>query len=97
MDKEKFDKLISENGLVLVDFYATWCMPCKMQSEILGELTEESVPGLKIEKINVDENEDFVREFNIVSIPTLLAYKDGRMIKRYVGIAKTEDIVSWYN
>ena len=83
MDKENFDKLILENKVVLVDFYATWCMPCKMQSEILKELGQDLIPGLVIEKIDVDEHEDFVKDYNIVSIPTLLAFKDGKMIKRY--------------
>ena len=95
MDKDKLQKLIETNKFVLLDFYATWCMPCKMQSEIVEELKEKNIEGLNITKIDVDENEDFVNTYKIVSVPTLILYKYGEIVKRYVGVAKEKDILDW--
>ena len=73
----------TKEGLVLVDFWATWCGPCRMQAPILEKLSQElSEDELKILKMDVDENPETARAFGIMSIPTLLFKKDGQVVKR---------------
>jgi len=77
----------TKEGLVLVDFWATWCGPCRMQAPILEKLSEElSDDELKILKMDVDENPNTAREFGIMSIPTLLFKKDGQVVKQVAGV-----------
>ena len=77
----------TKEGLVLVDFWATWCGPCRMQAPILEKLSEElSEDELKILKMDVDENPETARAFGIMSIPTLLFKKDGPVVKQVAGV-----------
>ena len=77
----------TKEGLVLVDFWATWCGPCRMQAPILEKLSEElSEDELKILKMDVDENSETARAFGIMSIPTLLFKKDGQVVKQVAGV-----------
>ncbi|MEY8462408.1 thioredoxin [Streptococcus merionis] len=74
-------------GLVLIDFWATWCGPCRMQAPILEQLsTEFDESDLKIVKMDVDENPSTAREFGIMSIPTLMFKKDGQVVKQVAGV-----------
>ncbi|TKJ41094.1 thioredoxin [candidate division LCP-89 bacterium B3_LCP] len=70
---------------VLVDFWAPWCGPCQMVGPILSELAEEYDGSLKIGKLNVDENQQTAARFGITGIPTMLLFKDGKMVERWVG------------
>ena len=77
----------TKEGLVLVDFWATWCGPCRMQAPILEKLSQEfSEDELKILKMDVDENPETARSFGIMSIPTLLFKKDGQVVKQVAGV-----------
>ncbi|MDC0807812.1 thioredoxin, partial [Collinsella aerofaciens] len=77
----------TKEGLVLVDFWATWCGPCRMQAPILEQLSQElSEDELKILKMDVDENPETARAFGIMSIPTLLFKKDGQVVKQVAGV-----------
>ena len=88
----KFEAETSE-GLVLVDFWATWCGPCLMQAPILEQLSEEiDEDELKIVKIDVDENPDTAQKFVIMTIPTLLFKKDGEVVKQVAGVHTKEQI-----
>ena len=83
----------TKDGLVLVDFWATWCGPCRMQGPILDKLSEElSEDVLKIVKMDVDENPNTARSFGIMSIPTLLFKKDGQVVKQVTGVHTAEQI-----
>lgn len=79
-----FENLIA-SGVTLVDFFATWCGPCKMLSPVLDELAEEYQDKIKILKIDVDEFSSIANKFSVYSIPTLILFKDGEMVKKTVG------------
>ena len=77
----------TKDGLVLIDFWATWCGPCRMQAPILEQLAEElSEDELKIVKMDVDENPNTARECGIMSIPTLMFKKNGEVVKQVAGV-----------
>jgi thioredoxin 1 len=78
-----FDTEVSTNSLILVDFWAEWCGPCKKVSPILDEISEET--GLLIGKLNVDENPEKPLEFAVSSIPTMVLFKDGKPIHTIIG------------
>lgn len=70
---------------VLVDFWAEWCGPCKMVAPILDELAVEQDGRLQVAKVNIDDNLDITRRFDVMSVPTLILFKDGEAVKRIVG------------
>lgn len=73
-------------GTVLVDFWAPWCGPCKMIAPVLDELSSEIGEKAKIVKINVDDNPESAAKYNVMSIPTLLIFKDGQVVNQLVGV-----------
>jgi len=75
----------TKDGLVLVDFWAEWCGPCRMVAPIVEELSNE-MPGVKFAKVNVDENQRIAQTLGITAIPTLVLYKDGQPVDRVVGL-----------
>ena len=79
----------------LLDFYANWCGPCKMMSPIIEELSEDR--SLEIQKIDIDQNEELVREFGIMSVPTFVLLKDNREVARHSGFISKNDLQSWIN
>lgn len=78
-------EVLSATTPVLVDFWATWCGPCKMVAPVLEELAAEKAGQLTVAKLDVDANPQTARDFQVVSIPTLILFKDGQPIKRIVG------------
>ena len=81
---DDFDNEIS-SGKVLVDFWATWCGPCRMLAPLLEQLESENT-GVKICKVNVDDQPDLAKRFGVMSIPTLLLFKDGKLADKSVGL-----------
>lgn len=96
-DSEKIKILTDQNfqnkiksGTVLVDFWAAWCMPCKMMAPVLNEVAEEAGDKVTIAKVNVDEQKATAAKFNIRSIPTLILFRNGKEVKRISGV-KSKD------
>ena len=91
----EFDEVIN-NGLVLVDFFATWCGPCKMLSPLLEEVAEEN-PNLLVLKIDVDEVGDLAARYGIQAIPTLMLFKNGQRIETRMGYQNKNQLVAFIN
>ncbi len=87
------EEIASSEEPVLVDFWAEWCGPCKMIAPILDEMADEQAGKLKIGKLNVDDNPDIARRFDVMSIPTLILFKDGQPAKRMVGAKGKNQLV----
>ncbi|OBF23104.1 thioredoxin [Mycobacterium sp. ACS4331] len=79
------DDVLSSNTPVLVDFWATWCGPCRMVAPVLEEIAAEKSGQLTVAKLDVDANPNTARDFQVVSIPTMILFKDGEPVKRIVG------------
>jgi thioredoxin 1 len=79
------EEVNSSSEPVVVDFWAEWCGPCKMVAPVLQEIAEEQSGKLRITKLNVDENPATAQQFNVMSIPTMIVFKDGSEVKRIVG------------
>ena len=87
-----FDETIKASSVVLVDFWAAWCGPCKMIGPIVEEIAKEYAGKLTVGKLNVDENTSVSAEHGIMSIPTLLFFKDGKLAERIVGYKSKTDL-----
>lgn len=91
--KGNFKELIKNNeGLALIDFWATWCGPCQMQAPIIEELSNE-LDNVTIGKVNVDEQQELAAEYEISSIPTIMLFKNGKPIDTLVGYQAKENLV----
>ena len=86
-------EVLSSETPVLVDFWATWCGPCRMQGPIIDALAAE---GYNVGKLDVDENPDIARRYNLMSIPTLILFKNGEEVQRFVGVQTKEKLASLF-
>ena len=91
--EKDFDKLIKSKETVLVDFYATWCPPCKMLAPVLEKVAKKIDENYLIVKLNVDECEDVARKYGIMSVPTMVFLSEGEERKRMIGYRQEKDIV----
>ena len=95
---ESFDEAIKSNGLILIDFWAEWCGPCKRVSPILDEISKEH--GILVGKLNIDENPLKPAEYSVTSIPTMVLFEDGVVIKTIIGAKPKhkmlEELSPWF-
>lgn len=90
---EKFNEMINGEQLTLVDFFATWCGPCKMMHPILEQLKEKMGDDIRILKVDVDKNEALSMQYRILSVPTLMLFKKGEMLWRQSGAMSLNDLM----
>lgn len=88
------DEVLKSEIPVLVDFWASWCGPCKMLAPTVAQIAEEYSGKIKVGKVNVDEEESLSREYGIVSIPTVILFKNGKPEKTSIGLVPKETLVS---
>lgn len=92
MKKIEFENAIKDE-LVLVDFYAKWCGPCRMLSPIIDEISNER--SFKVVKVDIDESDEVVMKYQIMSVPTLMLFKNGKMISSSIGYIPKEELNDW--
>ncbi|MCI8410975.1 MAG: thioredoxin [Clostridia bacterium] len=86
------EEVLESNKTVLIDFYADWCGPCRMMGPIIDEIEKEVSNEIKVGKVNVDENRDLAMEYGVMSIPTIVIIKNGKIIKTFVGVRDKDEI-----
>ncbi|HWR23466.1 MAG TPA: thioredoxin [Feifaniaceae bacterium] len=92
--QDNFKKEVLESETpVLVDFWASWCGPCRMLSPLVDQIAEEKEGALKVAKINVDDEPQLAAEFGVMSIPTLMLFRDGRPVSKSVGVRPKQAIL----
>ena len=95
LDEATFDQVLSDSNVpILVDFWATWCGPCRMVAPILEEIAEEHAEAVRIVKVDVDNNPELSNRFGIRNIPTLLFFKGGELKDQVVGLTSKADLIS---
>ncbi len=95
---DNFDEEVLKSDIpVLVDFWADWCVPCKMVAPILEEISDEYQGKLKVGKFNVDQGTDVASKYNVVSIPTMILFKSGEVTAQKVGAGSKDDIVALFS
>lgn len=95
INTENFDKeVVSNDGIVVVDFFANWCGPCRKLAPILEEVEQEFATGVKFAKINTDENLDMAKKYQVSGLPTLLVFKNGEPVERLVGLMPKASIIT---
>ena len=92
LNENNFEEVLKSNNKVLVDFYADWCGPCKMMSPIIDEIAEE-MQGVKVGKVNVDNNQELAIKYDVMSIPTIIVLKKGVQKKTFIGVTDKNEII----
>ena len=87
------NEVLERQGVTLVDFYADWCGPCKMMAPVLESVAEER-PDVAIAKVNIDQNAELATRYQVMSIPTLIAFKNGEEVVRAVGYRPKQDVLA---
>lgn len=87
------EEVLKADKPVIIDFYADWCGPCRMMSPIIDEIAEEKADSIKVGKVNVDENQDLAMEYGVMSIPTIVIIKNGKVEKTFVGVRDKSEIL----
>ncbi|MBU4438993.1 MAG: thioredoxin [Acetobacterium sp.] len=94
INMENFEtEILSYNGAVMVDFWAEWCGPCKALAPTIDEISQELGDNMKVCKINVDENQSLAQQFRVMSIPTVVFFKNGEAVNRFVGVREKDEYI----
>ena len=93
VDNDFENEIINYKGIAVVDFWAEWCGPCKALSPTIDEISQELGTGMKVCKINVDENQSLAQQFRVMSIPTVVFFKNGEAVNRFVGVRETNEYI----
>ena len=93
VDSKNFQEIINSKEVVLVDFYATWCGPCKMLAPILEDVNKEVSDNVLITKLDIDNALDVAKEYGVMSVPTMIIFKNGKEIERLVGLRQKTQIL----
>jgi thioredoxin 1 len=96
-DKNFKQEINESSGVAVVDFWAEWCGPCKMIAPIIEEIAKEFEGKVKVCKVNVDENQKLASEFNIMAIPTIVFFKNGKPVERSVGFQSKQNLIKKIN
>jgi len=96
LTNQNFEEEVKE-GLVLVDFFATWCGPCKMMEPVISKIADEYKGKVKVGKVNVDDENELAMKYGISSIPTLILFKDGKPLKTLIGLSSKSEIENMIN
>jgi thioredoxin 1 len=91
-DQNFEQEIVASKAAALVDFWAEWCMPCKMLAPAIEELADEYAGRLKVGKVDTDSNRQISMKFGISAIPTVILFKDGQMVKKFVGLQQKRDL-----
>ena len=98
INNDNFQKEVKESDkIVLVDFFATWCGPCKMLSPVLDQVADELKDKVVIGKLDIDESLDLAKEYGVMSVPTMILFKDGKEVERIVGLRQKTQIIDAIN
>ena len=89
-----FEEIINSEELTIIDFSATWCMPCRMLAPILEQVADK-MPEVSFYNLDIDENEEIAKRYRIFSVPTLLAFKEGKVIDSLVGLNSYDEVLSF--
>ena len=94
LNEKNFDEeVLKSDKTVLIDFWASWCGPCRMMSPVIDQIAEEMGDTVKVCKINIDEEQNLAVKYNVMSIPTFVVIKDGKEIGRSIGVQDKSEIV----
>ena len=92
-NEENFEsEVINSDKTTIVDFYADWCGPCKMMSPVIDKIAEENAENIKVGKVNVDDNQELAMKYNVMSIPTIMIFKNGELSKTFIGVTSKSEI-----
>ena len=90
------EEAVKTKDTVLIDFWADWCGPCRMLSPIVDEIANEAPQGVKVCKVNVDEQPELAQKYDIMSIPTLISFRDGKLLNSSLGVQPKESILNLF-
>jgi thioredoxin 1 len=93
LTSENFDSTVKE-GVTIIDFWASWCGPCKMMGPVFEETSKDYEGKVKFAKLNVDEQQETAGKFGVMSIPTLIVFKDGKEVNRFMGFTPKDELKS---
>ncbi len=92
-EKNFEEEVLKAEGKVLVDFYADWCGPCRMMSPVIDDIAKELDGKVKVGKVNVDNNQELAIKYDVMSIPTIMVFEKGNLIKTFVGVTDKQEIL----